>query len=366
VAERLKIGIAGCGAIARDVHIPLLMRRADVSVSGIAEPDAELLAAAKARLPAALPFATLDEMLGNTELDAVVVALPTDAHAAAACAVLEAGCDLYLDKPMAANLADGARVVDTWRASGRIAMMGFNARFNPLHLRLRQLVQSGRAGKLVYVRTVFTTAPRPMPEWKRRRATGGGALLDLGAHHIDLIRFLFSREPVSVRATIESKDTEEDTSLLELELEDGLHVHGFFSLAAAEQDQIEVYGDRARLSVSRFTSMDVSVMDNPGRGGGALGRIVRRAGAIRHVGAAIHARRSPLREPGYAVALDRFIEAVRTRRLSDDAANVEDGYACVSVIDAAERSARSGQTEKLDTGITTSHRSASLLQPGSP
>lgn len=344
----VKIGIAGCGVIARCVHIPLLARRGDVVVHALAESDPDALAEANLVCAGARPYATLEDMLEESRPDAVVVALPTGAHAGAARAVLEAGCDLYLEKPLASNLADGQAVVDAWRESGRIGMMGFNARFNPLHLRLRELVRSGRAGVPVYARSVFSAAPRAMPEWKRRRATGGGALLDLGAHHLDLMRFLFGREPVSVGATIESRITEHDTALVELELEGGPRVHGFYSLAASEHDQIEVYGDVARLSVARFTSLDVSVVDNPGAGGGALGRLARRAGAIRHVGAALRARRSPLREPGYAVALDRFIDAVRTRRLAADAADLADGADCLAIIDAAERSARSGRVETVE------------------
>ncbi|MGH6693638.1 MAG: Gfo/Idh/MocA family protein, partial [Gammaproteobacteria bacterium] len=193
---------------------------------------------------------------------------------------------------------------------------------------------------------VFATALRDMPDWKRRRATGGGALLDLGSHHIDLMRFLFEREPRSVQASLESRHTEDDTALLELEFDNGPRVHGFYALAAAERDHVEVFGDRARLSVSRFNSLDVDVMDNPGRGG-ALGRLARRAGSLRHVPGALRARRAPLREPGYGVALDRFIEGVRTRRLPADAPDLADGFACLAVIDAAERSARDGRPASI-------------------
>ena len=347
MTDRVRIGIAGCGAITQSVHVPLLARRADVVVHALVDADPDALAAANVRCAGARPYATLDDMLAESPPDAVIVALPTAAHAAAATAVLEAGCDLYLEKPLAACLAEGETVVDSWRASGRIAMVGFNARFNPLILQLRELIHSGRAGDPVYVRSVFATAPRAMPEWKRHRATGGGALLDLGVHHIDLIRSLFGREFVSVRATLEPRASDEDTVLLELELDGGPRVHGFFSLAAAEHDGIDVYGDRARLSVSRFTSLAVTVTDNPGLGGGSIRRLARRAGALRNLSTAARVRRAPLREPGYAVALDRFVAAVRTRRLAAEAADPADGLACLAVVDAAERSAASGRVESI-------------------
>lgn len=340
MTDRLQIGVAGCGAIARQVHLPLLSRRADVQVTAIADPAPEALAIAQSIVPAARPFSALEGMLADAPLHAVIVALPTGTHASAARCVLAAGCHLYLEKPLAANVAEGETVLSAWRASGRIGMMGFNTRFNPRHQRLRELIRAGRAGRPVYARSVFATAMRPMPDWKRCRATGGGALLDLGAHHIDLMRFLFSREPVAIDGTLQSRCTEEDTAVLDMELAGGPHVHGFFSLAAAEQDHVEVHGDRARLAVSRFTSLDVQVIDNPDGGAGTLRRVGRQAAAIRYLPEALRARRAPLREPGYAIALDRFLEAVRTGRLAEDAADLEDGYACLAIIEAAERAAR--------------------------
>lgn len=340
MAGRVRVGVAGCGAIARRAHLPLLTRRSHAAVVAIADPDPEALAGAQAQVPAARPFENLEAMLGGAALDAVIVALPTAMHGSAARRVLEAGCHLYLEKPLASHESEGAAVVEAWRASGRVGMMGFMMRFNPLHRRLRALLQAGRAGRPVYARSVFATAPRPLPEWKRCRATGGGALLDLGAHHIDLMRFLFSREPVSVHATLESRATEEDTALLELELDGGPHVQGFYSLASAEQDHVEVHGDQARLAVSRFTSLDVQVKDNPGGSAGPVQGLTRQAGALRHLPEAWRARRAPLREPGFGRALDAFIAAVRTGHLVEGAADLDDGYACLAIIDAAERAAR--------------------------
>ncbi len=365
MTDRLKVGIAGCGAIARQVHLPLLAARPDVAIHALVDADIDALSEASTRVRGARPYATIADMLAESRPDAVIVALPTAEHALAASAVLHAGCDLYLEKPLTAGLTEAAPVLDAWRASGRIGMMGFNERFNPLHCRLRDLLRSGRAGNPVFARTVFSVGAAAVPDWKRRRATGGGALLDLGSHRIDLMRFLFGREVVAVQATIESRRTEDDTVLVELELEEGPRVQGFFSLAAAEHDQIEVFGERARLAVSRFTSLDVAIVDNPGEGGGAAARMLRRVGALRQLPAAWRARRSPLREPGYAIALDRFVAAVRSRRLDADAADLDAGLACLAVIAAAERSARSGRREVVDARPPTSpSRHASLQESG--
>jgi myo-inositol 2-dehydrogenase / D-chiro-inositol 1-dehydrogenase len=343
--EQLRVGVAGCGTIARQVHLPLLQRRRDVKLVAVADSDGDALAEAVLRYRGAQPYRSTADMLSEAELDAVVVTLPPALHSSAARAVFEAGRHLYLEKPMALTLDDGAAIMSAWRRSGRVGVMGFNCRANPLHLRLRQLMRAGRAGTVVYLQTFLASAARSLPDWKRQRASGGGVLLDLGVHHIDLIRFLTGCEITGVRASVSSRTSEQDTALLELQLEGGIGAHAFFSLAAAEGDHVEVHGDVARLAVARYTSLDVHITDNPGRGFGVVGRVLRRAGAVRYLARAVEARRSPLREPGYAVLLDRFIRAGLTGVAPLDVPDIADGFAATAVVAAAELSLATGQME---------------------
>jgi predicted dehydrogenase len=345
-AAKLRMGLAGCGGIARLVHLPLLAGRADVQLTAVAEPDEIARQRAVAQYAGgARAFRTLAEMLAETDLDAVVVALPTNLHADASRAVLGSRRHVFVEKPLAADLAGAAVVLESWQSSGLAGMVGFNCRANPLHLRLRDFVRSGRAGEIVYFRTTFATAPREGPAWKRTRATGGGVLLDLGSHHLDLIRFLFDREITGVRAAIDSRRSEDDTALLELELDGGIRGHAFFSLVAAETDRVEVFGERASLAVSRFTSLDVEVRDNPGSRGGAAGRALRRAAGLRRFPEFVAARRSPLRDRGYAALLDRFVHWARVGQAPADGPDLFDGFACSAAIDAAERSVTSRRME---------------------
>jgi myo-inositol 2-dehydrogenase / D-chiro-inositol 1-dehydrogenase len=343
--EYLRVGIAGCGTIARQVHLPLLQRHQDVKLVAIADSDEDALAQAAHHSLDAQAYRSTEEMLSKAELDAVVVAVPPTMHSSAACAAFEAGLHVYLEKPMAPGLDDAATIMRTWQRSGRIGVMGFNCRANPLHVQLRELMRAGRAGSIVYLQTFLASAARAHPEWKQQRASGGGVLLDLGVHHIDLIRFLTGREITGVRASVSSRMSDQDTALLELQLEGGIGAHAFFSLAAAEGDHVDVHGDVARLAVARYTSLDVQITDNPGRGFGVVGRALRSAGAIRHLGRALKARRAPLREPGYAFLLDRFIRAGLTGVAPLDVPDLADGFAATAVVTAAELSLTTGQME---------------------
>ena len=345
----VRIGLIGCGVIAERVFIPLLPTIPGARLSAIVDTDPARLQVARLRAPAAEPFADADALLASAELDAVIVAAPTQLHATVAEAAFNRGLHVYIEKPLAASLADGARVVTAWRRAGTVGMVGFHGRFNPLYRRLQHAVQQGRGGPPVCVRTVFTTAPRELPAWKRRRSTGGGVLLDLASHHVDLVRFLFAREITGVRATLQSRHSEQDTATLELELAGGVLVQSFFSLAAAERDHVEIYGEQARLSVSRFSSLDVDVRSNPGSHMRAFGDALRRGATLRRLGSAIVARRSPLRDPGYGRAIAHFVAAADGAPLPAEAADVTDGMACLAVIEAAERSAASGRREEIET-----------------
>lgn len=343
--EQLRVGVAGCGTIARQVHLPLLQRRRDVNLVAVADSDEDALAAAARYSRDAKVYRSTGEMLSEARLDAVVVAVPPAMHSSAACAAFEAGMHVYLEKPMASSLDDAATMMRAWQRSGRLGIMGFNCRANPLHVRLRELMLAGRAGTIVYLQTFLASAARSLPEWKQQRASGGGALLDLGVHHIDLIRYLTGGEITGVRASVTSRLSDQDTALLELQLEGGIGAHAFFSLAAAEGDHVAVHGDVARLAVARYTSLDVQITDNPGRGFGVVGRALRGVGALRHLGRAVKARRAPLREPGYSFLLDRFVRAGLTGVAPVDVPDLADGFAATAVVAAAELSLASGRME---------------------
>lgn len=350
-AATLRVGVVGCGAIARAVHLPLLARMPGVSVAALAEPDGAQRVLARRLAPTAAVFEDAGELLGSAPIDAVVICSPTGFHAAHARAALDRRLHVYLEKPLATSLADGILLCDAWRRAGVVGMIGFNYRFNALVGRLRAHVRTGTVGPFVAARTTFCAASAALPAWKQRRQTGGGVLLDLGSHHIDLVRFLLEREIRSVRATIWSRRTEADCALLELELEGGGRVQSLLAFGAAAADRFEIYGERGRLMVDRSVSWDVEY--EPERVGPAarLMRIGRRLGTLGRVRFALDKLRSPLHEASYRMALERFVAAIRGAARCEP--NFDDGLTCLAVVEAAERSASCGQEVDVRNILTT-------------
>jgi predicted dehydrogenase len=344
-----RLGVLGCGGIARAAHLPSLARIAGAKVVALADADPSALAAANALVPAARAVSDYTDVVEMADVDAVIIALPPALHAEAAIGALGRGKHVYIEKPLATSLAEAERVAVAWQGTGLVSMMGFNYRWNPITMRAREAVAAGALGTPLAMRTVFSTPARAVPQWKHRRDTGGGVLLDLAVHHIDLARFLLGAEIATVSAELQSLRTEQDTAFVQLGLTNRCTVQSFFSLSAIEEDRIEIYGYEAKLTIDRYRSLRLEVI--PAAAGGALGLAARRfAGELAALPYALRKVRSPLHDPSFPASLEAFVQAVQAR--SKARPDIGDGLRAVAVIDAAELSARTGRLVSLADAAT--------------
>jgi predicted dehydrogenase len=333
--------VVGCGRVAQQAHLPVLARDRRVELIALAESDEAQLRAAARHAPRAALFADWRELFERSDVEALIICLPNALHAEAARAALALGRHVYLEKPVATNLADARAVVEAWRrAPHAVGMLGFNYRFNRLYEGARAHVHAGRLGELISARTIFSTAEgEGQPAWKRVRAQGGGALLDLGSHHVDLLRFVFDREVREVSAQIWSRHAEDDCAALQLRLDGGLTVQSLFSTCAVEEDGLEVYGSAGKLSFDRYRSTPPPRLSNATLRGARLNQLGHALGALRHGAYSLEKLRAPAREPSFTKALGAFVSAALTGE-RDAKPDLEDGFRSLEVIDAAERSAR--------------------------
>jgi predicted dehydrogenase len=336
------VGLAGCGLVASQVHLPLLLRRRDARVVALAEVDPARRAAAHRRVPYARVFETYDELVAHSDLDAVIVALPNAFHAQAALTALEAGKHVYVEKPLAIDLVAAQRVVAAWRTSGLVGMVGFNYRFSSLYQAARRKLAAGAIGRVVAVRSVFSTTPAMAAHaWKASRATGGGVLLDLGSHHLDLIPFVLGSRVSEVYGRGRTGTVEADTVSIDLRLESGVLVQCLFSWSSVEEDRLEVYGEQGKLTIDRAASVDATITAPRRR----LGRLTDLAAALRFAtrpGYVVRKLRAPFAEPSYALALERFVAAARVGAPATP--DFEDGYRCLLGVIAAEEAVNRGKS----------------------
>jgi predicted dehydrogenase len=176
--------MVGAGGVAAR-HVRVLGGFDDVRIAGIADLDerrrSELATACGAT---AWPHA--DAMLDGERLDAVYVCVPPGAHGAVEDRVLHAGLPLFVEKPLAADLATAERVASAAAAAGVVTGTGYHWRHLSTVARARELL----AGRPVRLAMASWLDKVPPPPWWLRRSSGGGQVVEQATHVLDLLRVL--------------------------------------------------------------------------------------------------------------------------------------------------------------------------------
>lgn len=334
------IGLLGCGRIAYYYHLRILRRLRGATLVAAAEPDlsARERASHLVRVPI---YHRAEDLLRRDDIDAVVICVPTHLHASVALAAVAAGKHFYLEKPIATNTADADQVVRAASEAGLTGVVGFNRRLHPLYQQARAFIATGGLGRVVAVQTAFCepTPQAVMPGWKQRRVSGGGVLLDLASHHVDLLRWFLDDEVAEVSASVASKASDQDSASLRLVMRGGVEVQSFFSFTAGMADYLEFVGDRGTLRVDRHRAgLGFRVRRRLGYGL-RNGRIPPSPAVLRW---RLQRLMHPSKDPSYRLALRGFAEllAGHDARLP----SLADGVASLQVVLAAEKSADISQS----------------------
>src|SRR5579875_236050 len=184
----LRIGIVGAGRIVDRVHLPILSAMPGVSVAGLFDQDQTQSLLLAKKFPGVHTCLSLDELLA-LQLDAVLVACPNYLHAKLSIAMLNAGVHVLCEKPMATTLDEAIDMVEAAQRNRRELMIAYANRFRPEILLLQELVQQGKLGEIQTVRCSWlrrNEVPGTNTWFTRRTLSGGGALIDLGSHLINI------------------------------------------------------------------------------------------------------------------------------------------------------------------------------------
>lgn len=180
-----RVGFLGVGWIGRH-RMEAMLATGAIEAAAICDPSAEMVARARALAPEALAVPSLDAMLA-LGLDGIVIATPSALHAEQSIAALAAGCATFCQKPLGRSAAEARAVVAAARTADRLLGVDFSYRFTEGMARIAPLVRGGALGRIHAVDLVFHNAYGPDKPWFYDKArSGGGCLVDLGVHLIDL------------------------------------------------------------------------------------------------------------------------------------------------------------------------------------
>lgn len=248
--RRLRWGILSTAAIGRTKVIPGIQRAEHCEVVAIASRDLTVAERVAADLAIPMAHGSYEALLADADVDAVYVPLPNHLHAEWTIAAAEAGKHVLCEKPLAMTVRDAERMIEAAERAGVHLMEAFMYRLHPSWVAAREIVASGRIGRLAAVHSWFSYYNDDPANIRNVLSAGGGALYDIGCYSVNLSRMLFDGEPTRVDAIV-VRDPLNGTDVVAsgiLAFGDGLA--SFTCSTRLEDDQrVDIYGTAGRISI---------------------------------------------------------------------------------------------------------------------
>jgi predicted dehydrogenase len=300
--DPLRWGVLGCASIATRKVVPALQRSAHGEVVAIASRDRERATGAAADLGIARSYGSYDELLEDTDIEAVYIPLPNHLHAEWTRRAAAAGKHVLCEKPLAMSVAEAGAMIAACEDAGVALMEAFMYRLHPLWQRVRRLVDEGAVGELTTIQAFFSYRNVDPGNIRNIAAFGGGAVMDIGCYPINVARWMFDGEPGDVVATVWRDPAFGTDVLTSAVLDFGGRQAAFTCSTQIEDDQrVHLVGTAGRLLVEIPFNIPP---DRPTR-------IVHAAGGTPPIAPDIEIIEVPAADP-YGVQADAFAAAVRT------------------------------------------------------
>ncbi len=193
MADRLRLGIVGAGAVTQVGHLPALKKVRDIEVAGICDNDLGKARALADRFDIPVVHSDIAELVEYAPLDALLICSPSHLHESHALTALAAKLHVLVERPMAMTPQGVQKIITAQRKRDRVVMCGVHQRYRPDIQMIRSFAQSGELGELESIRAwwFLARAGRASLGWRQRREqSGGGAMMDLGHALLDLSLWL--------------------------------------------------------------------------------------------------------------------------------------------------------------------------------
>ncbi len=196
MAEKIRVGVVGCGKIATVSHVPDYVKQKDVQIAALCDilPEkAELMK--KEQAPEAAIYTEFSEFL-KADLDAISICTPNDLHYSMTMAALENGWNVLCEKPMASNLDEASEMIAKAEQKRRVLQINQSLRYTGLYGKVADLVHGGVIGEPTHLRCMRASTAPPNKNWSVgadwfvSKAHHGGIILDIAIHMADLLKWL--------------------------------------------------------------------------------------------------------------------------------------------------------------------------------
>ncbi|MFS0725389.1 Gfo/Idh/MocA family protein [Paenibacillus sp. 1P07SE] len=278
--SRFKIGVIGAGSIS-DMHMGAYKNNPETVIYAICDLNEERARQKAEKYGASHVYTDYHQLLADPEIDAVSICTWNDTHAEISIAAVQAGKHVLVEKPLCRSVEDALEVQKQVRASGKLLQVGFVRRYDPNVQMLRTFQDNGEFGELYYAKaSLIRRLGNPGGWFSDVERSGGGPLIDIGVHAIDLCWYLMGRPAVKSvsgntyhklgnRANVKNlsfykaadwnadHNTVEDMANALIRFENGasLMVDVSFTLHGKNEQTIRLYGEKAGIEIEPAVSI---------------------------------------------------------------------------------------------------------------
>lgn len=266
----VRYGVIGCGAIGQRRHIPEIAANKDAVLAALCDTNQNRVEEVGVKYRVSATFTDHREMLRSAELDAVVIATPNYLHAPQTLDAFAARKHVLVEKPMATTRPEAKSMIAASKKAKKFLMIGLSQRFMPPHVKAREILASGRIGRILAFRTAFKHGG---PEgwciensnntwfFKKKEAVLG-VTGDLGIHKADLMRFLLGEDFAfmsGILSTLDKRDhmgkliQTDDNAFLICQTKSGIPgsiIVSWTNYGEPEANYTVIYGSKAVLMVA--------------------------------------------------------------------------------------------------------------------
>ena len=205
--KKVKWGCIGCGGIADRRTLPGMMLSDIAELVAVCDTNPEATKRVQEKYGAKYSFTDPCELLALEEIEAVYIASPVFCHYEQVKAAADAGKAILLEKPMGLTSDAACEMTEYCEQKGILLGVGFMMRFAAFHQKMREYVQAGKLGKIVSMRGRLDCWYPPMQNcWRQQMATsGGGSMMDMAIHCIDLLQYITGLKSVEVTGFVDNQ-----------------------------------------------------------------------------------------------------------------------------------------------------------------
>ncbi len=226
---KLRWGVIGAGGIADRRTIPGMMLADNAELIAVMDANKEAAERVKEKYGALAAYDNEADLLARDDIDVVYIASPVFCHKPQVAAAAAAKKHILLEKPMGLTVADSEEIYEMCKKAGVKLGIGFMMRYHAYHQKMKELIQSGAIGEIVSCRGQLTCwYPKMEGNWRQDKSkSGGGAMMDMGIHCIDLIQYITGLKAEKVFAFADNGTfgyNADDSSAVLMQMENGAKV----------------------------------------------------------------------------------------------------------------------------------------------